>query len=275
MDVEGDVALTAISLLLNSLALVWLLSRAGFAAFTPMVMIKWCHEGWKELIKSMQIVCRICLRSRPEGSSGFIFGHSVQQLEFEIESWGKIAWRIVHLLSGAYVLWADGLSTIMVNAMMYFRMKSSWRILGVEISKRLSRADMDAQIDRLCPETKLTEKDECAICWEQMPMASVLPCQHRFHRDCLRRWVKDQSTCPTCRRPINVLPVGRVRDGLWHDAVRRIFSLGGPTPQEIEEMSAQLHAVFPHVAMAVIEQDLVLTGSLEMTADRLTRFHLH
>jgi hypothetical protein len=267
--------LGTVGFLTNCTALWWLLSRAGATAFSCAVSIKWCHEGWKELIKSVQLAGRVYIRLRADGSP--VLGYSAQDVEFELESWGKIVWRIVHLASGAYVLYSDCLSTIVVNAMMYFRMKSSWRLLGVEISKRLTHMDVEKQMAQECPEVKLTEADECAICWESMPTASVLPCQHRFHRDCLRRWVKDQSTCPTCRSPCNVLranSVGRVRDGVWHDVVRKVFSFGGPTPQEIEEMSAQLHAVFPHVSMAVIEQDLVLTGSLELTADRLTRFRV-
>ncbi|XP_023330216.1 E3 ubiquitin-protein ligase synoviolin B isoform X2 [Eurytemora carolleeae] len=41
----------------------------------------------------------------------------------------------------------------------------------------------------------------CIICREEMvaPSAKKLPCNHIFHRSCLRSWFQRQQTCPTCR----------------------------------------------------------------------------
>lgn len=272
VSVPVDVALMMLVLVVNLGGLGCLFWHAGVLALTPMVWIKWGHESLKELVTTVVLLSKEYLRSRQDG---YVMGRSVIEIEFDVDSWGKIVWRVLHLLSSGYLLWVDGFATIAIDIMVYFRLRASWRILGVEISKRLSRADVTTQIDQLYPQTTVMDKDDsqCPICWEEMPVASVLPCKHRFHRDCLRDWVKDQGSCPTCRHPINMVASSNTqgRDDIWHQALRRLFSLGGPTPQEIEQMTQQLHRVFPNVAVAAIEHDLVLTGSVEVTADRLTR----
>ncbi|XP_035034224.2 E3 ubiquitin-protein ligase TTC3 isoform X2 [Hippoglossus stenolepis] len=44
-------------------------------------------------------------------------------------------------------------------------------------------------------------EDPCIICHEDMSPDSmcVLGCRHSFHKDCIKSWLKEQSTCPTCR----------------------------------------------------------------------------
>ncbi|XP_076338526.1 uncharacterized protein LOC143240256 isoform X2 [Tachypleus tridentatus] len=42
--------------------------------------------------------------------------------------------------------------------------------------------------------------DICAICLENMSVQSVkVDCGHAFHSKCIRDWLGEQSTCPTCR----------------------------------------------------------------------------
>lgn len=41
--------------------------------------------------------------------------------------------------------------------------------------------------------------DECAICWDNMESARKLPCGHLFHKPCLRSWLEQDQSCPTCR----------------------------------------------------------------------------
>ena len=41
--------------------------------------------------------------------------------------------------------------------------------------------------------------DDCAICWDEMNSARTLPCGHLFHNSCLRSWLEQDTSCPTCR----------------------------------------------------------------------------
>lgn len=53
----------------------------------------------------------------------------------------------------------------------------------------------------VCATKKDIEKfnDECAICWDSMDSARILPCGHLFHNSCLRSWLEQDTSCPTCR----------------------------------------------------------------------------
>ena len=46
----------------------------------------------------------------------------------------------------------------------------------------------------------------CIVCREEMthPHAKKLPCGHIFHFDCLRSWLEENTTCPTCRNPVEI-----------------------------------------------------------------------
>nr|XP_046266276.1 E3 ubiquitin-protein ligase TTC3 [Scatophagus argus] len=47
----------------------------------------------------------------------------------------------------------------------------------------------------------LNVEDPCIICHDDMSPddTCVLECRHSFHNECIRSWLKEQSTCPTCR----------------------------------------------------------------------------
>lgn len=57
------------------------------------------------------------------------------------------------------------------------------------------------------------EDNECPICYESVAKGTdhVLQCKHRFHRDCLKKWVEMlKNTCPTCRGVMSKKDVTRV-----------------------------------------------------------------
>jgi len=56
-----------------------------------------------------------------------------------------------------------------------------------------------AQKDELEKHAEEGGDDSCAICWDRMETARRLPCGHYFHNSCLRSWLEQDISCPTCR----------------------------------------------------------------------------
>ena len=66
------------------------------------------------------------------------------------------------------------------------------------------------EVEQMCDQIigilidKVIEKvlaQECNICLEEIHQEhqSTLPCQHKFHKDCLKTWMQIKSNCPLCR----------------------------------------------------------------------------
>ncbi|XP_076953417.1 E3 ubiquitin-protein ligase MPSR1-like [Bidens hawaiensis] len=63
---------------------------------------------------------------------------------------------------------------------------------------------------------------ECVICLEECgvgDVAKVMPCQHKFHRGCLDKWLKIHGSCPVCRYKMPIVDdlvnkIGRRRE-IW------------------------------------------------------------
>ncbi|CAL9248870.1 unnamed protein product, partial [Arabidopsis halleri] len=48
----------------------------------------------------------------------------------------------------------------------------------------------------------MVEKGECVICleeWSKGDMETELPCKHKYHLKCVKKWLEIHSTCPQCR----------------------------------------------------------------------------
>jgi hypothetical protein len=60
-------------------------------------------------------------------------------------------------------------------------------------------AEEAAEEAEAAPPSALLEALSCTICQEPLRFARVLPCGHAFCDDCITRWFRAKSTCPTCR----------------------------------------------------------------------------
>ncbi|XP_043532571.1 E3 ubiquitin-protein ligase TTC3-like isoform X3 [Chiloscyllium plagiosum] len=50
------------------------------------------------------------------------------------------------------------------------------------------------------PEPSLQDEDPCVICQEELTASRlfVMKCGHKYHRECISLWLKEQKTCPSC-----------------------------------------------------------------------------
>uniref|UniRef100_T1ISV8 RING-type domain-containing protein n=1 Tax=Strigamia maritima TaxID=126957 RepID=T1ISV8_STRMM len=62
---------------------------------------------------------------------------------------------------------------------------------------------MERNYSMALPEELESNSDDCAICWDKMESARKLPCGHLFHNSCLRSWLEQDTSCPTCRTALS------------------------------------------------------------------------
>lgn len=94
------------------------------------------------------------------------------------------------------------------------------RYLFHEVQRRIRRhknylrvvGNMEARFAVATPEELSANNDDCAICWDSMQSARKLPCGHLFHNSCLRSWLEQDTSCPTCRMSLNITDNNRTRD---------------------------------------------------------------
>ncbi|KAM4602692.1 E3 ubiquitin-protein ligase AMFR-like isoform 2-T2 [Polymixia lowei] len=86
------------------------------------------------------------------------------------------------------------------------------RYLFHEVQRRVRRHknylrvidNMEARFTVATAEELAANNDDCAICWDAMMTARKLPCGHLFHNSCLRSWLEQDTSCPTCRMSLNI-----------------------------------------------------------------------
>ncbi|XP_022668593.1 E3 ubiquitin-protein ligase AMFR-like isoform X2 [Varroa jacobsoni] len=88
-----------------------------------------------------------------------------------------------------------------------------------ELKKRLHKhrhfARISMRLAELYPSATSEQLvDPCAICWESMLTARLLPCSHIFHDSCLRSWLEQDTTCPTCRLQLDIDPLSPTKENL-------------------------------------------------------------
>ncbi|TSM52249.1 E3 ubiquitin-protein ligase AMFR [Bagarius yarrelli] len=86
------------------------------------------------------------------------------------------------------------------------------RYLFFEVQRRIRRHknylrvidNMESRFAVATPDELVANNDDCAICWDSMTSARKLPCGHLFHSSCLRSWLEQDTSCPTCRMSLNI-----------------------------------------------------------------------
>lgn len=96
----------------------------------------------------------------------------------------------------------------LTQSMIVMQTRSSWTFdsfLSHLMSKGGQPPASKASIDTL-PSVKIGEEDEnreCVVCLDELGVGDLvvkeMPCKHRFHGDCVEKWLKIHGSCPICR----------------------------------------------------------------------------
>ncbi len=85
---------------------------------------------------------------------------------------------------------------------MYLTLRAFKKALNDVILSRRAIHNMNTWYPDATEEELANSDNVCIICREEMiasPSTKKLPCNHIFHKNCLRSWFQRQQTCPTCR----------------------------------------------------------------------------
>eukprot|EP01101_Sappina_pedata_P003523 TRINITY_DN1407_c0_g1_i2.p1 TRINITY_DN1407_c0_g1~~TRINITY_DN1407_c0_g1_i2.p1 ORF type:complete len:464 (+),score=89.70 TRINITY_DN1407_c0_g1_i2:1-1392(+) len=204
-----------------------------------------------------------------------------------------------------------GVSLSLVDIVLFFHMRSVFLNLRDKIVAYRNYRTLANHLNSKYPDVALEElqerDDDCAICREKMSTAKKLPCSHTFHLSCLRSWLEQHHSCPTCRRSLIESPAGeqagdqsqqdqrnaaameeqsftfngrRWSNWLPNFSVQVVRGRGGfgatfgggfarNRAAVPQEAVRNLQEIFPHVPLNAILADLALTRSIEVTTENI------
>lgn len=91
--------------------------------------------------------------------------------------------------------------------------------------------------------------DNCPICQDELNGAiHTLPCAHRFHADCIQKWIELRNLCPLCQQVADVSrPVRELHDDRADLSQQVMNSLmqGGPS-STFRDLLQLITQVLPH-----------------------------
>ncbi|WAR11671.1 AMFR-like protein, partial [Mya arenaria] len=168
------------------------------------------------------------------------------------------------------------------------------RYLFYEFQRRIKRhknyrkvvKNMEERFSMATPEEIASNDDDCAVCWEKMETARKLPCGHLFHNSCLRSWLEQDTSCPTCRQSLNERPTtdpnGNLPDSSRYVSWLPSFSVEVThtnmlantrhthvQTSQLDNMARQVLQVFPHMPINAVMEDLRVTRSVDFTIENI------
>jgi autocrine motility factor receptor len=129
-------------------------------------------------------------------------GQYIYYTEFATDSL-VLAGTLFHYI---HILYLHGLSVTLLDAVLFMHMRIVFNNLRVKLiayrNYRQLAENMNHRYPSVSPEDLQQYNDDCAICREVMVSAKKLPCGHIFHHSCLRSWLEQHHSCPTCRHSL-------------------------------------------------------------------------
>lgn len=143
---------------------------------------------------------------REAGGGGFADGAT----RFYVDAFSSVAEFVINLAFFIAVM------RIAFPLHLARELMTSWTQASAAIRGLRRYRKLAANIDQAFPDAKPEELDRdrrCSVCYDDMTEGSGckrLSCGHCYHKNCLRRWFEKNSSCPYCRKEIEMnVPANR------------------------------------------------------------------
>eukprot|EP00736_Rhodelphis_marinus_P001049 Rmarinus@m.5658 len=197
------------------LALVWLCNLGLMAAAYDLfsaggwgLLMLLCYDNITLFIESTHSLLKYGLRLVPS-SDETREGWDVEEYvgwRYYLDLIADIAHNCVTLVNISHLWLITGVSYTLFHfvSFSYFRdaivfiarrLRSHWRF-------KKTMHELDGLLTSATDDDIRNFNDDCAICRAPMHSAKRLPCGHLFHKSCLRPWLQQRSSCPSCRQVI-------------------------------------------------------------------------
>ena len=84
--------------------------------------------------------------------------------------------------------------------------------LNQNVPTPLTKKSFDSLEEKKYADVKTQDGESCTVClgpYEDNDIVKITPCNHVFHPECLKGWIKENHTCPVCRESLGECSVPR------------------------------------------------------------------
>uniref|UniRef100_A0A915PX86 CUE domain-containing protein n=1 Tax=Setaria digitata TaxID=48799 RepID=A0A915PX86_9BILA len=299
------IMILAIFLLFMSIAFVSFAFTA-FHLFSVSIALFILADAIKSLLRSIYVISKCALLL--DNVTFYLSSINLTTLTYYLEFLHDLAIDGIDLLHYTHMLLYSQVVLSMACIVISMQLRSFYKSFVSRIERHIKYKRICKHIDAHYQKATQSElcnlKDWCAICWEQMDSARKLPCTHFFHEWCLRSWLEQDNSCPTCRLALpslsnptltgnenprapviqpfsHVFHFSGTRYARWlpsfsvelsHNVGPNFFHrnrLGDMANSQLNSLAEQVREMFPQLEMAAILEDLRESGSVQATVENI------
>ncbi|VDK88629.1 unnamed protein product, partial [Onchocerca ochengi] len=293
----------AILLLLISFTFVSFAFTA-FRLFSINIAFFILADAIKSLLRSVYVISKCTLLL--DNVSVYLSSINLTTLTYYLEFFHDLAIDCIDLLHYTHMLLYSQVVLSMACIVISMQLRSFYKSFLARIERHIKYKRICKYIDVHYQKATQIElenlTDCCAICWEKMESARKLPCSHFFHEWCLRNWLEQDNSCPTCRLALPSLTnstnteVSRQRPRA--PVFSRVFRFSGTlhtrwlpsfsvqlshnithnffqndrfedTNSQINSFVEQIREMFPQFDITTVVEFLRETGSVQATVENI------